>query len=238
MTNETDRFVNEVDESLRQDRMLGFARRFGPYLIGVFVLIIAAVGGWQVWQHQRIEGARRHADAYHAAQLMVQEGNFDGAKTEFERLSNEGPQTYRVMARMEHAAILSTQGDLEAALAEFDAAAEAATDPTMRESAQLRAAYIAADTQDFAALRTRLQPLIDSDTRVSYLAKELLAIEAWEAGDLTLARDTLQELTLAFEAPDSMRQRAQVALSVIGSAPEETPADGAQAPAPSEGETK
>jgi hypothetical protein len=139
---------------------------------------------------------------------------------------------------MERAALLAIEGDLEAALAEFDAAAESASDPTLRESAQIRAAYIAAETQDFAALRTRVQPLIDSDSRVSYLARELLAIEAWEAGDRALARETLQELTLAFEAPDTVRQRAQVALGVIGPG-EETPADGAaEAPAPSEGESK
>ena len=61
-----------------------------------------------------------------------------------------------------------------------------------------------------------------------------------EAGETQLARETLEQLTLAFEAPDSLRQRAQIALSVLGPAPatEETPADGAQAPAPSEGETK
>ena len=138
------------------------------------------------------------------------------------------------------AGILAQQGDLEGALAGFDAAAESAPDQVMRESAQIRAAYIAADTQDFATLRTRLQPLVDSDTRVSYLAKELLAVEAWEAGEADLARSTLEQLTLAFEAPDSLRQRAQIALSVLGPAPvtSETPADGAPAPAPSEGETK
>jgi hypothetical protein len=36
-----------------------------------------------------------------------------GAKTEFERLSNEGPRSYRAMAQMEHAAILAQEGDLE-----------------------------------------------------------------------------------------------------------------------------
>ncbi len=238
MTNESDSFINEVDESLRQDRMLTLAKKYGPYLIGVFVVFILALGGWQLWKQQSVSASRDHADAYAAAQTLAQQGNLAQAKTEFERLSNEGPRIYRVMARMEHASILSTEGDLDAALAEYDAAAEQATDQTVRESAQMRAAYIAAETQDFAALRTRLQPLIDSDSRVSYLAKELLAIEAWEAGELQIARDTLQELTLAFDAPDTLRQRAQVALGVIG-APAETPADGAAvAPAPAEGETK
>jgi hypothetical protein len=243
VTDQSDSFIQEVDESLRQDRMLAMAKRYGPWLIGLFAVFILGVGGWQLWDGYQTRLAREHADEFAAAQEMArqameQDVSLDAAKAEFERLAGEGPSAYRVMARMERAALLTVEGDLEAALAEFDAAAEAASDPTMRESAQIRAAYIAADTQDFDALRTRLQPLIESDTRVSYLARELLAIEAWEAGDLDLARDTLQELTLAFEAPDTVRQRAQVALGVIGPGAE-TPADGASnAPAPAEGETK
>ncbi|MEZ5961560.1 MAG: tetratricopeptide repeat protein [Hyphomonadaceae bacterium] len=238
MTNETDSFVNEVDESLRQDRMLTFAKKYGPLLVGVFALFIFALAGWQGWKAWQVNSAREHAVEFSAAQELAAAGNFAEAKTEFERLSNEGPRVYRAMAQMERAAILVQEGDLEAALAGFDAAAEAAPDQTMRESAQIRAAYIAADIQDFPALRTRLQPLIDSGTRIQYLAKELLAVEAWEAGETQLARETMEQLTLAFEAPDSMRQRAQIALSVMGPAPEtETPADGANAPAPSEGET-
>jgi hypothetical protein len=238
VTNETDSFVNEVDESLRQDRMLDVAKKFGPWLVGVFAIFILGLGAWQGWQAFSTSQARDHAVEFAAAQALVEAGNLAEAKTEFERLSNEGPRPYRAMARMERAAILVQEGDLEAALAGFDAAAEAAPDQVMRESAQIRAAYIAADIQDFPALRTRLEPLIASDTRVQYLAKELLAVEAWEAGETQLARETLEQLTLAFEAPDSLRQRAQIALSVMGPAPAtETPADGAAAPAPSEGET-
>ncbi len=242
MTNETDSFVNEVDESLRQDRALDIAKKYGPYIVGVFVIFLVGLLAWQFWSNHSTGEARRHADAFAAAQALVEAGNLDGAKTEFERLSTEGPRGYRTMARMERAGILAQQGDLEGALAGFDDAAESAPDQILRESAQIRAAYIAADTQDFPTLRTRLQPLIDSDTRISYLAKELLAVEAWEAGETDLARQTLEQLTLAFEAPDSLRQRAQIALSVLGPAPAaatpETPADGASAPAPSEGETK
>jgi hypothetical protein len=133
--------------------------------------------------------------------------------------------------------VLQAQGDLEAALTEFDAAAEKANDPIMRLSAQMRAAYIAADTADFDTLQTRLTPIIESESRFSYLARELLAMEAWEAGQNDLARDTLEALTLAFDAPEAVRQRAQVALSVIGPAPQ-TSADGAAAPAPSEGDNQ
>ncbi len=242
VTNETDTFVQEVDESMRQDRMLDVAKRYGPLLIVVFALCVVALGGWQGWRYFATTQARAHSEEYAAAQALVRAGNFDGAKLEFERLTGEGPGVYRTMARMEHAAVLQQQGDLDAALAAFGEAAAAANDPLMRDTALLRAAYIVAETQDFAALQTRLQPLIDSDSRLGYLARELLAIEAWEAGQNDLARDTLENLTLAFDAPEAVRQRAQMALAVIGPAPEtttpqQTPAASA-APAPAKGESK
>lgn len=238
MTNETDSFVQEVDESLRQDRVLQFFKRNGVWVLGALIAIVVGIGIWQGWRWYTISTAREHSDQYLAAQQLLVAGNLDGANAEFERLRDEGPQHFRAMARMEHAAVLQAQGDLEAALAEFDAAAEQARDPVMRGTAQLRAAYIAAETQDLAAMQTRLQPLIEGEGRVSYLARELLAIEAWEGGDLDLARQTLESLALAFDAPETVRQRAQVALAVVGPAPALSSTEGAAAPAPSEGETK
>jgi hypothetical protein len=237
VTNDTDSFVNEVDESLRQDRITTFLRQWGLFILAGFAAIILAVVAWQVWRAYSVDQARNAAEAYAAAQTLARDGDLDGAKTAFEGLRETGPRVYRVMAHMELAAVLQAQGDLEAALTEFDAAAEKANDPIMRLSAQMRAAYIAADTADFDTLQTRLTPIIESESRFSYLARELLAMEAWEAGQNDLARDTLEALTLAFDAPEAVRQRAQVALSVIGPAPQ-TSADGAAAPAPSEGDNQ
>ena len=239
MTNENESFFQEVDESLRQDQMTVLAKKYGPWVLGAIVLILVGVLAWQGWQSYQQGAAREHSVQFEAAQQMAREGNLAGAKAEFERLAETGPAHYRVMARLEHAAILESEGDLQGALTEFDAAAEQARDPVMKESAQLRAAYIVADTQDFEALQTRLQPLVESESRISFMARELLAIEAWEAGQLDIARSQLENLTLAFDVPQAVQERAQVALAVIGPAPASTtPADGAAAPAPSEGETK
>lgn len=235
-TNDTDTFVNEVDEKMREERMLAIAKRYGPWAIGAFVAFLLVIGGWQAWEAYSRGQSRQTAEAFAAAQQLARGENLDAAKTAFEELSREGPDVYRVMARMERAAILAQQGDLEAALAEFDAAAEAARDPVMRQTAQLRAAYIAAETQDYEALQTRLNPLIESNTRISFLARELLGIEAWEAGRLDEARPIFENLTLALDAPDAVRQRAQIALNVIGPAPAAENATPPQAPAP--GETK
>lgn len=237
MSNDTDTFVQEVNEGLRQDRMLGLIKRFGPFFLASFAVLFVGMLGWQAWRDNTRVEAGKQASSLAAAQLLLEQEDYAKAKQEFEALSGRGPRVIRAMARMERAAALVKEGELEAALAEFDAAAEAAPDAIMRESAQIRAAYIAADIKDFAELRQRLQPLVDSNSRFSFLAKELLGVEAWEAGEIDLARDTLQELTLAFDAPQAVRERAQAALSVVGPAAE-TSEEGAAAPASSQGESK
>jgi hypothetical protein len=249
----TETFVQEVDQSVREEQLLAQAKRYGPWLAGLFILVLAALGGWQWWQQQQQNVARSQAAEYAAAQQLAASGNLDGAKAAFEHLTTQGPETYRVMARMEYAALLSVQGDLDGSIAAFDQAAAAARDPVMKETAQLRAAYIAAETQDFEALQRRLQPLVQSHSRLSYLARELLAIQAWRSGHNDVARSTLEDLTLAFDAPEGVRQRAQVALALVGRAPAPTtsaaapsanspasspansPARGAATPAPSGG---
>ncbi|MDX2277541.1 MAG: tetratricopeptide repeat protein [Hyphomonadaceae bacterium] len=235
MTNDSDSFIQEVDESLRQDRAMQMLRRWGPYALGVVVAILVGVGLWQLWSDYTLNNSRRYADQFAAALEQAGNGDLDGAKAAFETMSNDAPRAYRLMARMEHAAILEQQGDLEAALREFDAVAEDATDDTMRGSAQIRAAYIAADSQDFEAMRTRLQPIIDRGGQVSFLAQELLGVEAWEAGQSDIARDAFENIRLAFDAPEAVRRRAEIALAVIGpdaNAPAE-PSD-----QPSEGEAQ
>lgn len=235
MTNETDTFVQEVDEKLREERMMDVAKKWGPWIGGAVIAFLLGIGVWQWWGQDRIAKARAHADEFAAAQALVAESNWDAAKEAFAGLRDEGPRSYRVMAMMEHAAVLAEQGDLEAALTEFDAAAEAAPDDIMRDAARMRAAYIAAEIQDFASVQQRLQPLIEEENNFSFMARELLGIEAWEAGQMDLARSTLEGLSLALDAPAAVQERAQIALSVIGP-PAEAPA--APTPAPSEGESK
>jgi len=237
-------FFQEVEEGVRQDRYVAFVRKYGVWVVGGVAAILLAVGGWRLYEGWSIDQSRDMSERFTAAQKLLREGDAKAAGDEFDRLSKTGPQNYRAMAMMERAQALEAQGDLEGALAQFDAAAQASRDPTMKNSARLRAAYIVAETQDFAAVRGRLDPIIAEGGAISYLARELLGVEAWEAGETTLARETLENLTLAFDAPEPVRQRAQLAINVLGPAPAAsgaTPAASA-APAsaaqPSPGETK
>jgi hypothetical protein len=229
VTNDSETFIQEVDEGVRRDRVLSALKIYGPWALGAFAALLVGLGGWLWYKDHRTTEARAQADKFMAVQEQAQSANATGAAAAFEALSKEGPQSYRVMALMERAAALETQGDLDGAIAGFDAAAAAAKDPVLRDTAKLRAAYLVADSQDFAALKARLDPMIAAGGPISYLASELLGVEAWEAGQTDLARSTFENLNLAFDAPDSVRQRVGLALAVLGPAP--NPPAAAQPPA-------
>lgn len=237
MTNQDESFFQEVEEAVRQDRYTAFFNQWGIWIVGAIALVLAGVGGWRFYEGWQVSSSRDHGEAYVAAQKLAEGGDPAAAAAAFEGLTKQGPQIYRVMAMMERAEALIAGGDLEAGLAQFDEAAEAARDPSLRDSARLRAAYIVAETQDFAAVRARLEPIIEAGGPMSYPARELLGVEAWEAGELDLARTTLENLQLAFDAPEPVRQRAQLALAVIGPAAEQ-PAAAATTTQESSGEPK
>jgi hypothetical protein len=235
VTNQDESFFQEVDERMRQDKVMSALRKHGIWIICAFVALLVGIAAWQGWGAWREHEAKSQADTFLAARAHLESGDMEAASSAFEALTTTGSPSYRSMAMMERAAILEMQGDLDGAVAQFDLAAETAKDDLMADTARLRAAYIVADTQDFQALRTRLDPLAAGTGQISFLAKELLGVEAWEAGEFALARETLDGLTLAFDAPESVRQRAQVVLSLLGPAPaSETPA----APASQAGETE
>ncbi|MGE0828067.1 MAG: tetratricopeptide repeat protein [Hyphomonadaceae bacterium] len=207
---------SEVEEEVRRERWTRWARKYGPWAIGAVALLLVGVGGWRFYQSHSESQARTHAVDFVQAQKLRQEGKSELAARAFAELSERGPKGYRELAEMERAAALTDAGDLAAAIAVFDRIAEETDNPIVRDTARLRAAYLVADTQDFAAVQARVAPLVEAGGPISYLAQELLGIEAWEAGQFDLARTTFQNLSLAFEAPESVRQRTGYALQVIG----------------------
>lgn len=238
MSNESDSFFQEVEEGVRQDRYVALARKYGPAALGAIVVLLAAIAGWRLYESWQVGEAHRASERLAAAQKQVSEGDFQAAGEAFEAMSKSGPTTYRVLAMMERAQVLQQLGDPEGALAQFDAAAALASDKTLKNSARIRAAYLVAESQDFQAVQARVAPIIEDGGPIAFLARELLGIEAWEAGETELARQTLENLTLAFDAPEEVRQRAQIALSVMGPPPETPAQTQTQTPAQPSGAAK
>ncbi len=218
----------EVEEKLREDKLQVWWDKYGMIAIGAAVGLVLFVGLYSVFTAWR---SSQNASAGERFTTIQEQALTDPvaaqqALADFQKSAHAG---YKALAEMERAGLLQSQGDLKGAIAAFDNAAKLAKHPVVKQSAQLRAAYLAAETDNFATLQTRLQPMIDSRDAFSYLARELIGVEAYEAGMLDRARSEFAYLETALDAPSGVRQRAQSFITVLGPV---APAPAIPTPAP------
>ncbi len=211
----TDLF-NEVEETLRRERYADWARRYWIWAVaavGVLLGGLLAYEGYRYWSRGRAEVASAEFDA--GAKLLAA-GQIEEAERHFAALADRSGGGYKALSQLQRGGALLAQGDAAGAVAAFEAAAKAAPDPVFKDLATLKAAYAAADTASVQALETRLKPMIDAGGAFSYQARELLGVKAYEAGDVQRARREFNYLDLALEAPEGVRERAGLALAVLG----------------------
>ncbi|MBL8557251.1 MAG: tetratricopeptide repeat protein [Hyphomonadaceae bacterium] len=213
----------EVEENVRRDKLQEFGKKYGAFLIAGAVALVMGVGGVGLYRSWHADRSKDASQEFVTLQELAQT---DPAAAEpklaaFAKTAHGG---YKALAEMERASVLQAQGDLPGAILAFETAARLSSDTAVKQSALLRAAYIAAESEPYAALEARVKPLIDGSGAFGYLARELLAIEAFEAGETERARAHFDYLATAFDAPQGVRERAQRYSAVLGPAPETAPA--------------
>ncbi len=225
-------FVNEVDEAMRRDEQVALAKRYGPWIAGVAILVIVLVGGlkgYQAWSQKAHESA---AVQYQNALNTAEQGDIAGARSGFEALSTEGPAVYKAMAHIQLANLALAEEKPDDAIAALDNAIAASSDQILRDTSHLKAAYILADDQPEAALQ-RLAKIEGEDSPYRFSAQELRATLLMDSQP-DEARQIFERLRLSLEAPESLRQRADVTLAMMAKPdPSSEPAEVSKDPAPS-----
>ncbi|WP_029058551.1 tetratricopeptide repeat protein [Stappia stellulata] len=214
----------EVDEEIRHERYKRLWDRFGPYLIGLAVLIVVGTAAFRGWVYWRETQAQASGDVFVQAVRLAEDGKFAEAEARFGELA-DAPGGYPTLARLRVAGLQAQADDPAAALASFDAvAADSGVDNALRDIARLRAGYVALDTQDFAGAADRLEPLAGDDNALRFLAREALALGAWKAGNAQDARRWIAGILEQEGAPSDVATRAQTVLDLLNAA-EGTPDD-------------
>ncbi len=205
----------EVDEDLRRDRLGRLWSRFAPYIIGVAVLIVAGTAGYrgyEAWEQSRSEAA---GDAFLEALETANAGKHEEARTALEGMS-DATGGYPVLARMRVAAELATSGDDAGALSAFDAiAADGSFNQVYRDLANVRAAYLALDVEDRAAVEARVSGLADPLNPLRHSAREIMGLAAWKADDLKAADTWITTILDDSESPTDVVNRARMMQSLL-----------------------
>jgi hypothetical protein len=202
---ETDSFIQEVTEEVRQDRMFRLWKKYGPYGIGAVVAIVAVSAGLNWMKHREIQKARETGGAFLSSDITVVDDQ------EVLLGSVDGPA--EPLARMRLAAAKAESGDAEGAAALYrEVAGEAGLGRAYADLARLQAVRVTSATIDPAVAESELQPLVAEDAPYRILALELRAMVRLNAGDTEGAHADLNEI---IGNPQATRESTERALALL-----------------------
>jgi hypothetical protein len=209
---------DEVKEELRAERARKLWVRYGGVFAGIALLAVVGVGGWQGWRWHEQRQAGQTALAFMEIHRAAEAPGADlkAAGDRFAAIAQDSPEGYRLLARLRAAALKAETGDRDAALAMWDqVAADGRTPQIYRDLASLMWALHGLETQDPAALESRLAPLTGGPWAAS--ARELQALVAVRRGQPAEAKKNLEALAADVTAPQGVRERAGRVAAGLGS---------------------
>lgn len=206
---------NEIDEEVRREQLKRLWERYGHLIVALAVLLVLGIAAWRGYDWWQNKKAAESGAAFQAAVTLADEGKQQEAKAAFDKLVAEGASGYRILARYREAAMLG-QADRDAAVRLYDQlAADTTLSPVLRDLAAVRAGLLLVDTASAADLQRRLDPLTGKDRPFRHTAREILALSAWRAGDLTGAQRWFDMITTDAETPASTRSRVEVLMALV-----------------------
>jgi hypothetical protein len=207
----------EVDEEVRRERLQQLWQRYGNLIIAACILFVAAVGAWRGYEWWQTKKAGESGAAFENAVTLAEAGKHQEAEAAFAKLAADGSAGYRALARLRDAAELA-QTDRPAAVKAYDEiAADGSAGTVIQQLAAVRAAILLVDTAPYSEIKQRLEPLTATDKTFRHSARELLALSAWKAGDMTAAKQWSDMIISDPQSPEGTRSRAEVLSELIAS---------------------
>ncbi len=206
---EQENLFKEIDDELRQEKMTVLWKKYGKFVIGAAILVVASVAAFQAWltwdqDRRSFESAQFES----ALQAASQQRPADAIRI-FAKLAKDGSEGYTTLARLNQAALQAEGGDREGAVASYISISnDKSVDPLFQDVALLLSALHDLDTAPPDALAQRLTRLTLADNPWRHSARELSALLAQRKGDRSQAGKLFKELADDVTAPAGIRGRA------------------------------
>lgn len=218
-------FINEVEEELRKDSYNALLRRWGPYIAGAAVLIVATAGATEYFKSASDRKAKSTSISYFNAQSLIDEEKPTEAYTQFMAIADKADAGYAGLSLLNASALKLEQGESLEAVDLLDRAAALFEKDRHKHLAQLKAAYILADLGQYEGLSARLEPLAQRDAPYEYLARELQGFTSLNTDDIRGARGHFAYLATSLDVTPGVQQRAEQVLALTPALSNMTPAE-------------
>lgn len=206
---------DEVEEELRKERYQELFRKWGPWVLGAALAVIAGVAGYQWYDARQSETRAAAGTELLDALDAYQAGDYAIATAQLDTLAADAPRSYETLALLQEGAIAVEQGERERAAELYNQAAARAPDRLTRDVARFKALLIEMETLSYDDVRLRAEPLTEGAAPLGPFARELMGAAALKAGRYDEAREHYEQLGFALDVPQSMQRRASEALALI-----------------------
>jgi hypothetical protein len=213
---DSDHIFREVEEDLRREQFARLWDKYGIYVLiagAVVILLVGAFNGYRWYQNKL---ATENGSAFFQATQEVEDQKYGEAADALAKLAKDAPGGYRVLAKLELAAVHVKQGRKADAVALYDEiAGDSATDGILKDFARVQAAALRLDEADPAEMARRLDKLDADGNPWRYSARELLALSAYRSGNMAESEKLLTRILSDPFAPAEMRRRAESLLALL-----------------------
>ena len=206
---------DEVDEEVRREQLKKLWDRYSIYIIAAALLIIAAVAGWRGYEYLEAQKAAEAGAAFDAALDLAEQNKHAEAQAAFDKLATTAPAGYRMLARLRAAGEVAASDPQAGAKLYDELAADRSIGTEQQDLARIRAAGLLLDTDSYPNMLQRLEAVTKPDATFRHTARELLALSAWRANDITSARQWLDMIASDGETPAAMRSRAEALQALL-----------------------
>jgi hypothetical protein len=206
---------DEVDEEVRREQLKKLWDRYSIYIVAAALLIIAAVAGWRGYEYLEAQKAAEAGAAFDTALDLAEQNKHAEAQAAFDKLATNAPAGYRMLARLRAAGEVAASDPQAGAKLYDDLAADRSIGTEQQDLARVRAAALLLDTDSYPNMLQRLDAATKPDATFRHTARELLALSAWRATDITAARQWLDMIASDGETPAAMRSRAEALQALL-----------------------
>ena len=209
-------FMREVDEAVRQDQLLTFWQRFGRWVVAAVVTALVVFAAWLYWQHHSKTQAEAVSEDMDKVIATTMGGGAPDAKL-LDNLANASQPGFRASALLVKAGAASRKGDSKAAIAAYKAmAADSSLDQPYRDLALIRQTALEFETLQPQQVVDRLKPLAVEGAPWFGSAGELVAIAYMKMRKPDLAGPLFAAMAKDENVPQSIRSRARQMAGLLG----------------------
>ena len=209
-------FMREVDDAVRQDRLIGFWRRYGRLAVGAVIVALVVFAGWLWWSHHSAQQSGLASEKMNKVLQAIAGGGAPDAKA-LDALTRAGQPGYRASALLAKAAVAAQKNDGKGAAAIYAAmAADTSLAQPYRDLGLVRQTAIQFDTMKPQQIVDRLKPLAVAGDPWFGSAGEMSALAYMKMDKPQLAGPIFAAMVKDDKVPATIRSRARQMAALLG----------------------